>query len=364
MKKLILTLIALVCLFVFTGGSYAWDEGGWDTLKVPFIRKTAAPTVNDDDYGVPYLWVDETNDKMYLLIDNTAGAAVWQLLSYAGGSPSYTTVDLTGITDGNVPYMQAAGAGFGDSPVWRTDANTVTIKSTTGQAVTLAFSADAAEDNSDKWKLVFADGGNVTLQTYESGSWVTVATWTNAGGLTMTGAIAGATLNTGQGAYELYAMNQDVESTDAVTFDALTLTTKRPFPVTLTADDSYSGDVITVTYGETVVFGQLCYPDSTDNEWKLALATNAAVKHPAMGVALESKGNGESGLLLLRGTIRDATYFSGVAMGDIIYLSDGAAGNYVTAAPADSGDIVQVVGFAIAANYIYFNPDYTYVEVP
>lgn len=31
-----------------------------------------------------------------------------------------------------------------------------------------------------------------------------------------------ATLNTGQGAYELYAMNQDVETTDAVTFAGIT----------------------------------------------------------------------------------------------------------------------------------------------
>ena len=132
--------------------------------------------------------------------------------------PSGATLDIVDVEDWNVPAMQAAGAGFGESPIWRTDANTVTLKSATGQSVTLAFNADNGEDNSDKWQLVVADGGNVTLQTYNSGAWVTVATWTNAGGLTMTGALAGATLNTGQGAYELYAMNQDVESTDAVTF--------------------------------------------------------------------------------------------------------------------------------------------------
>ena len=37
--------------------------------------------------------------------------------------------------------------------------------------------------------------------------------------ITTTGAIAGATLNTGQGANELYAMNQDVRTTDDVTFN-------------------------------------------------------------------------------------------------------------------------------------------------
>ncbi len=135
------------------------------------------------------------------------------------------------------------------------------------------------------------------------------------------------------------------------------------FDRTLTSDNTASGDIITVTFGESVVFGQLCYPDLTDNEWKLALATNIAVKHPAMGIALETKGDGQTGKLLLRGTIRAATYFSGAAMGDIIYLSDGTPGSVVCAAPGDSGDIVQIVGFGLETNYIYFNPDGTYVEI-
>jgi len=135
------------------------------------------------------------------------------------------------------------------------------------------------------------------------------------------------------------------------------------FKTTLTSDNTASGDIITVTFGESVVFGKLCYPDGTANEWMLALATNAAVKHPAMGVALETKANGETGKLLLRGLIRDATYFSGFALGDLLWLSDGTAGSWVNAAPSTSGDIVQIVGWVLAANYAYFNPDYTYVEV-
>ena len=135
------------------------------------------------------------------------------------------------------------------------------------------------------------------------------------------------------------------------------------FNTTLTSDDTASGDIITVTFGESVVFGKLCYPDGTDNEWKLALGTNAAVTVPAMGVALETKANGETGKLLLRGLIRDATFFSTFGLGDILYLSDGTAGSWLNAAPSTSGDIVQIVGFALAANYAYFNPDYTFVEV-
>lgn len=135
------------------------------------------------------------------------------------------------------------------------------------------------------------------------------------------------------------------------------------FNTTLTSDDTAAGDIITVTYGENVVFGKLVYPDATADEYMLALGTNAAVKHPAMGVALETKGDGQTGKMLLRGLIRDATFFSAFALGDVLYLSDAAAGSWLNAAPGDSGDIVQVVGWVLAANYAFFNPCYTYVEV-
>lgn len=135
------------------------------------------------------------------------------------------------------------------------------------------------------------------------------------------------------------------------------------FDTTLTSDNTAAGDIISVTFGESVVFGDLVYPDPTENEWMKGLATNAAVKHPVRGVALETKSNGQVGLLLLRGLIRDATHFSGFALGDDLFLSDGAAGGWVNTQPTDTGDIVQNVGWVLAANYGFFDPDYTYVEV-
>jgi len=135
------------------------------------------------------------------------------------------------------------------------------------------------------------------------------------------------------------------------------------FPTTLGSDNTASGEIITVTFGESVVFGNLCYPDPTENEWMKGLATNAAVKHPVRGMALETKANGEAGKLLLKGLIRDATHFSAFALGDQLFLSDGTAGGWLNAAPSDSGDIVQTVGWVLAANYGFFNPDKIYIEV-
>jgi|GEM_PF-2077576 len=160
------------------------------------------------------------------------------------------------------------------------------------------------------------------------------------------------------GAVVLYEWNEDGD----LVIKNIDIAEYRIFPATL-SDDTASGDIDTVTFGEDVVFGEVCYPDATDNEWKKSLGTNAAVTYPGMGIALESKGNGEAGKLLLRGKIRDDSAFAG-EMGDIVYLSDGTAGDVLYAAPDTSGDIVQILGFVNTDNVFYFNPDYTYVEVP
>jgi len=48
--------------------------------------KDQAPTVNDDSSVNCFngaLWVDQTNKKFYILVDETVGAAVWHRISDA-----------------------------------------------------------------------------------------------------------------------------------------------------------------------------------------------------------------------------------------------------------------------------------------
>ena len=76
--------------------------------------------------------------------------------------------------------------------------------------------------------------------------------------IAVAGKIGGATLNTGQGNYELYAMNQDLESTDSPTFEDIV------------ADSTYfrianiTGNLKAVTYGSdaTVTDAELLYINS------------------------------------------------------------------------------------------------------
>lgn len=58
-------------------GSTPWNDLDFSSSKGAEIG-TAAPTASDDGFDVGTIWVDTTNDKAYLLFDNTADTAVWK----------------------------------------------------------------------------------------------------------------------------------------------------------------------------------------------------------------------------------------------------------------------------------------------
>ena len=41
------------------------------------VTSTSNPTVNDDTYSIGKVWVNTSNDKAFVCLDNAAGAAVW-----------------------------------------------------------------------------------------------------------------------------------------------------------------------------------------------------------------------------------------------------------------------------------------------
>lgn len=75
------------------------------------LAATAAPGISDDTsagYVIGSLWVDTTNDKVYMCTDNTVGAAVWKELSPAGvGGAVVNFTDL-----GDVPASYAGAGGY------------------------------------------------------------------------------------------------------------------------------------------------------------------------------------------------------------------------------------------------------------
>lgn len=88
--------------------AYVGSSGGNRLLGLLHkIDATTAPGVNDDaaaGYSVGSQWVDTVNAKVYVCVDSTTGAAVWNQTGGTGAGTAYfadgTTLQLTGSTFG------------------------------------------------------------------------------------------------------------------------------------------------------------------------------------------------------------------------------------------------------------------------
>jgi hypothetical protein len=86
-----------------------------------------------------------------------------------GDSPTFATIDLTNITDGSIPYMQPAGAGFGDSP-FSTDGTDVTLTGGyLGVGVTPLTAVHIQNDSVDQLRLSYDVTNYSQLTTNSTG---------------------------------------------------------------------------------------------------------------------------------------------------------------------------------------------------
>ncbi|MCH8224874.1 MAG: hypothetical protein IIC97_03290 [Chloroflexi bacterium] len=88
---------------VSAGDGFVEVKGGSTTVIKSNTGATAGPGVTDDTnagYAVGSVWIDTTNDKAYVCLDASAGAAVWSEVTLAGGAPikeffvSYASADV------------------------------------------------------------------------------------------------------------------------------------------------------------------------------------------------------------------------------------------------------------------------------
>lgn len=132
----------------------------------------------------------------------------------------------------------------------------------------------------------------------------------------------------------------------------------------LGTDNLGSGITTIDTVGENVTAGQILFMYS-DGKYYLADA-NLTTEMPALVMAMESINADESGKLLHMGYFRhDAWTWAWVAGEGNLLFAHTTPGAMVQFAgkPAGSGDQVQVVGYVVTENIVFFNPSLELVEV-
>tara|TARA_R110000824_G_scaffold97346_4_gene232696 strand:+ start:3809 stop:7414 length:3606 start_codon:yes stop_codon:yes gene_type:complete len=130
------------------------------------------------------------------------------------------------------------------------------------------------------------------------------------------------------------------------------------------ADAITSGVTATFTAGEDLEIGECAYFKSDGKMWKAvatAAATTACVAMAAADISADA-----TGVFLLKGFLRADTNFPTWTVGGRLYTPEAeTSGHNVPeqAAPDTDGDFVQVIGWAVDGNTVYFCPDSTIIEV-
>ncbi len=124
------------------------------------------------------------------------------------------------------------------------------------------------------------------------------------------------------------------------------------------ADHGYTGLCLKDSTVDTNAFGIFAaLYQAADTHFDTALAT-ATTTMPCLALALET-GTGDKDVLL-QGIVRDDSWTWSCGL---VYVSKDTAGALTQTAPSTTGQQVQIIGWALAANILYFNPMYPMVEI-
>jgi hypothetical protein len=92
--------------------------------------------------------------------------------------------------------------------------------------------------------------------------------------------------------------------------------------------------------------------------WRDALASATGSSIGPLGVATNAASQDE---IMLRGAVRVSGSLSGLAAGQVVYLSNTVSGSVTGTAPSTTGHVVRIIGYVISPidNTMYFNPEFS-----
>lgn len=156
---------------------------------------------------------------------------------------------------------------------------------------------------------------------------------------------------------EVYALLGGDTLSAPAAFNALSTLDATP-----NTDHSANGPTTaTFTAGESITVMDLVYFKSDGKWWKTDADAAATAGGVLLGIALATvSANAALSVALPGGFVRDDTW--NWTVGAVVYV--GLAGGDVTATrPSATDDVVRVVGFAVSADVIWFQPSPDYATV-
>jgi hypothetical protein len=149
-----------------------------------------------------------------------------------------------------------------------------------------------------------------------------------------------------------------VNHTGYLMYDKVYVNQELHFSGAPTTDHTAVGITTNFTVGESVTFGQALYMKGDGKLWKSD--ANSTSTMPCVAIALGSISADVAGNVLKIGFIRDDTW--NWTVGGLVFAS-WTTGGVTQTRPDGTGSQVQIVGYAVSADVIYFNPSYVLVEV-
>ena len=165
---------------------------------------------------------------------------------------------------------------------------------------------------------------------------------------------------TGYTGYTGYTGPATLGGTQTSTITLGELSTK--FDAVLSGDEKWSGLTMTGTAGATLAVGDICYLQTADSKWELVDGildgTDVGFKLQ-LGICILAADADAATEMLVYGKVRSAA-FPAFTVGAPVYLDD-TAGNIVVAQPTTTNFAIRIVGYAITAEDLFFNPSNDYI---
>jgi len=133
------------------------------------------------------------------------------------------------------------------------------------------------------------------------------------------------------------------------------LTNQGQFHAGATVADTWSSTGPTLTSGRVVYI-------SGSGQWAEAVASSDVTSTGVLGVVTTTANQNE---ILLHGVVRVSQSLAGFTNGSPVYLATSSAGTITQTAPSTVGHVARYVGYVLdsGSRQIYFNPDFTWIEL-